>query len=46
MLNYFILVIWNYKNDKKFTPLRFLLNHARNMGVVGKFGPPERELVR
>ena len=38
MLNDFILAIWDYKNDKKFTPLRFLLNYARNMGVGGGGG--------
>ena len=31
MLNYFILVIWNYKNDKKMTSLCFILNYARTL---------------
>ena len=31
---------------KLFTSLRFILSFARNMWGGGKFGPPERELVR
>ena len=31
---------------KLFTPLRFILNYAKNMWGWGIFGPPERELVR
>ena len=31
MLNYFILVKWNYKNDKNVTPEHFILKYAQNM---------------
>ena len=38
MLNYIILVKWNYRNDKKVTPERFILNYAQNLCVGGGGG--------
>ena len=43
MQNYFIQIIWNYINDKNYTPKRLLLNYHRNLWGWGiNFGPPER----